>query len=227
MKAKILDIKTEAENIKLFKLELKEKLSFLPGQSIALTIHDPQANILNQKRYYSVASSPDQQHVELLIKDTSSHSGHYVYEHLAVGDELEVEGPFGKMVLPQSFTRATFIAGGSGISPFLSMIRQLHKTQPNTPLHLFYSTKKVGEAAFHDEFTELHKKGSLTYVHTVTQEPTWKGNKGRITKEFLEKNLTTKEGIFFICGPSQMIKDTVEILKQLNIPESSIIIERY
>lgn len=229
MKLTIKDIKREAENIKLFRFTLQEPFSFFPGQSISLTINDPKNNIINQKRYYSIASSPTEtHHLDILVKDNpTSVVGHYVYTALQVGDSLDIQGPYGNMCLQTPPKNVTFIAAGSGVAPFLSMIKCIREKNPATDITLFYSTKKLEETAFYDEFTDLSHQGHFRYIHTLTQDQNWKGNKGRITKELLQKNLSTTEGLFFICGPTPMVKDMFTILKELGIEEEAIIIERY
>ena len=231
MKLTIQHIRQEAEAIKTIRLSIHGKnFSFLPGQSLAININDPKNNIPEQKRYYSIASSPHQTHyLELLIKDNpKSLVGHYLYEHLTPGDELDVEGPYGNMILPASnVQRVTLIAAGSGIAPLMSITRYLQEKNQNAAITLFYSTKTSSEIAFLDELEDLKHKKTFSYIHTITQDPHWNGNKGRITKNFLEKNLPSKEGVFFICGPTDMIKDTVTNLKELGVKENAIILEKY
>ena len=224
MKLPIINFTEEASNMKLLTLGRgRDSFTFHPGQSLVITIHAPEKNILNQKRYYSIVSSPLQKsYLEILLKDNpTSLVGHYLYEHLEVGDELEAEGPFGKMILPEHAPRLTLIAGGSGIAPFISMIRTIQ-----LPITLFYSTKKQDEIAFAKELEELHTSKKINYIHTLTQEQ-WNGTTGRIDKQFLEKNLLHKEGLFFICGPPQMVKDISVALQELGIKEESILYEEY
>ena len=150
MKLSINALRKEGSAIKLIRMNLKNPFSFLPGQSISINVHNLEKNIINQKRYYSLVSSPTQKdYLELLVKDNpTSLVAHYLYENLAVGEELDIEGPYGKLCLTQEHAPLTFIAGGSGIAPFISMIRYALSKNLSVPLPLFYSTKRIDEAAF-------------------------------------------------------------------------------
>ena len=169
----------------------------------------------------------EKESIQVLIKDNlTSLVGHHLYETITPLQGFEVEGPYGNMTLKEIPSSITFLAGGSGIAPFMSMIRYLKSNYPAVSLHLFYSTKTKAEIAFYEELQALHVSHELSYVHTLTQE-SWRGQHGMINKEFLERNGLVRDGIFFICGPSQMVKDLSLVLRELGIKGESIIFEKY
>ena len=221
MKATITSIQQEGATHKIISFKT-EQFTFLPGQSIAITVTIPEKNILNQKRYYALASAPGQP-LELLIKDSASSTGHAFYEHLQKGQTYEIEGPFGKVVLPENYSKIILVAGGSGIAPCMSIIRAKAGT---TPILLFYSTKTLGDTPYVQQLGEVVKKG-LVHVHTLTQEQHPEKNTGRITLDLLKKHLTSLEGVYLLFGPQQMNKDVAAFLKQLGVREESILFEVY
>ena len=230
MNLKIHPLRQIGNTIKIISLGLTgQSFPFRPGQAVALTINAPEHDILNQKRYYSLSSSPlTTTHLELLIKDNATSGvGHYLYNTLKKGQTLEISGPYGNMVLPEKIPASiTLIAGGSGIAPLMSILRYLTTTNSSTKISVLYSTKTLKETAYRDELQTLASQAKITYISTLTEE-SWGGTTGRILRPFLEQHLPTKEGIFFICGPKDMIKDTSQALKDIGVQEQSIIIERY
>src|SRR5579871_1250612 len=98
-------------------------LKFYPGQSIAVTFpEDP------KKRHYSISSSPTEgSHVEITVKAEKGSALAQTLHHLKTGVILDIEGPFGGgLSLPEPLTDSlVFIAAGTGITPFRSMIRFL------------------------------------------------------------------------------------------------------
>ncbi|MFA4887490.1 MAG: FAD-dependent oxidoreductase [Candidatus Nanoarchaeia archaeon] len=221
MRATITSIKQEGTSQKIVTLQT-EPFSFLPGQSIAINVNIPDKNILHQKRYYAIASAPGQA-LELLIKDSTSTLGHTFYEHLKEGQEHTFEGPYGKIVLPETFSRIILIGGGSGIAPCMSIIRTHYG---KTPILLFYSTKILADTPYLPELEDLTKKG-LLHVHALTQEPHPEKHQGRITLELLKKHLSSLEGVYLLYGPQPMIKDVAALLTQLGIQKEQILFEAY
>jgi predicted ferric reductase len=128
-----------------------------------------------------------------------------------VGTEAEIEGPFGKFSNPLQDKAQIWIAGGIGITPFLSMARSLTGSEPQ--IDLYYCFKEQSEAVFVEELHHLAK-----IHHNFRVIPFCSSTQGRIDVSFLEKEskgLNGKE--IFICGPITMIHSLSSSLNKQHV----------
>ncbi len=131
----------------------------------------------------------------------------HLTEKLAVGDLLEVKGPYGHFVLPSSFTRALFIAGGSGVTPFLSMLQEQQKAGWPTPISLLDFNRTGVEQILKAELDALiaSSGGKLEIVHVLDDAQA--GPKGPPSKDVLGALLAgqAQPDVVAMCGPQPMM----------------------
>lgn len=131
----------------------------------------------------------------------------HLTEKLAVGDVLEVKGPFGHFILPAGFKRALFIAGGSGITPFLSMLEEQKKLGWPAPIALLDFNRTAVEQIFKAELDALvaSSGGKLTITHLLDDGAD--GPKGPPSKDVLNALLAGQEqpDVVAMCGPQPMM----------------------
>lgn len=223
IQVKVTSIKPATNKIKIFRLEYGNgEYNFRPGQWIDLYAPIEGKNIGG----YTIISSADESgFIELAIKESSNHPvTRYLHNDLSVGDTLQITQGQGKFFLqddllesPASFT---FIAGGIGITPILSMFRSIDKNL--TPVKLFYSVSNEEDLVLRDELAPFA-------IFTVTKEnsASWTGEKTRINLELLQKYNTDFNSHFFICGPRAMIDSTVDELKNYGVPSARIHFEKW
>lgn len=224
IKAVVISAEQISSNLRVIKFSLPNNFSFVPGQSIALHINKKEAGIENETRYFSIASLPNKLFVEILIKhNPQSAVSNYLFSTLKEKDDLEVSGPYGKAVFRSDAGHLTLIAGGTGIAPFVSMIRHASENKLPMPIHLVYSSKKADDFAFK---SELDNTKNLKVDYIATQEDNWEGHKKRINLDYIQEKLAN-EGLFYICGPKQMVSDVAGYLKEFGVPEENIIFEKY
>jgi len=137
-----------------------------------------------------------------------------------VGSILLISGPFGYFTQDINTNPVVYIAGGIGVTPFMSRI--LHEDNKREQW-LFYTNKTFGSAAFE---TSLRQSLKNRYVPIYSREeysPTIKGEFGHIKSEMFIKYLSDPKAYsYYICGPQTMIKSVTKELKQLGISEQSI-----
>jgi len=228
--ATVLETEYVSPSLRLVRMIPYGKVNFIPGQSIALHLNKAEHGIVNETRYFSITTPPEAATLlEILIKfNPDSKASSYLFNVLKEGDDLEISGPYGKAFLKYDVKSITLIAGGSGISPFISMIRQIMQNQTKMPVHLIYSVKKSEDFAFKvelDTFALTNPNLKLNYI--ATQDSNWNGYKKRIDEAYLSSLIQNKEGLFYVCGPKQMIVDFSNYLKNLGIAEENILFERY
>lgn len=177
---------------------------------------------------YSIASAPGETArdgaLEFLVKvDGSSRFGRIV-DGLAPGDLIRVEGPAGTFTLSDSLptTPLLFIAGGTGIAPVRSMIRDLVDARHAAPLALVYSARRPGEFAYLQELRGLAEEKRLALTLTLTGDAEdWEHARGRTGPGHLS-DLVTPETLAYICGPPAMVKDVPAALTSIGLPRARI-----
>ncbi len=180
---------------------------------------------------YSIASAPrdtaEHGFLEFLVKvDGSTRFGSVVTD-LRAGAPLVVTGATGRFVLPSGDVknRLLFIAGGTGIAPVRSMIREyLHRLHRLRPA-LVYSARTPEEFAYAEEFRALADKGKVDLTLTLTGDAKdWRHARGRTGDRHLAE-LATPRTLCFVCGPPSMVTDVPQALMRLGIPRTQIVTE--
>lgn len=131
----------------------------------------------------------------------------HLTEKLAVGDVLEVKGPYGHFVLPQTFSRALFIAGGSGVTPFLSMLEEQKQKGWPSPISMLDFNRTGAEQILKAELDALvaSSAGKLEIIHLLDDAPN--GLKGPPSKDVLGALLAgqSQPDVVAMCGPQAMM----------------------
>jgi len=141
---------------------------------------------------------------------------HWLYDHAQVGDVLELGAPFGEMVLAEQQQDYLFLAAGSGITPFISLIREWTRLGPHVQgrVTLLYWAKTAAELCFTDELRALAAKHPQLNVHLIlTQEASdTTPAQGRINAEMLTRlvpDLTART--VYACGPADFVRTAKQL----------------
>jgi ferredoxin-NADP reductase len=218
-------VATPSANI--IRIELDETpFPYQPGQAAAIGLADGDLRVP-----YSIASAPlesqRERYLEFLVRQDPASR----LIDIKGGTQLAVEGPFGTFTFPRSPTEKhfLFVAGGIGIAPLRSMIRQaVMLRQPGT-LRLLYSARSPDDFAYLSELRALENEGHLELALTATREAPsrWLGERGRITPDRLAPLISTPETLCFVCGPTSMVDAVPRMLKDLGIESMRIRIEEW
>jgi ferredoxin-NADP reductase len=185
------------------------------------------------RKPYSIASAPWEvqntgvMQVLVQIDDSGALDPHL--ELAAPGTQLDVEGPFGTFQLPAETDRrpVLFIAGGTGIAPFRSMIMERLARPGAQQVVLVYSVRAPDEFAFRSELDALQRAGRIVPYFTVTRDTTWSGRRGRIDEGLLAEALPSTDANCFVCGPPLLVNESFALLRSIGVSESQIQIEKY
>jgi ferredoxin-NADP reductase/nitrite reductase/ring-hydroxylating ferredoxin subunit len=226
--------KVEGTDIMTFKIE-RGKLDYSAGQFGYFKLHGVSGDPKGPIRHFSFASSPTEQDHILIstrIRDTP------YKEQLAsieIGTEIQAWGPQGEFVLHSNHSKpAVFLSGGIGVTPFRSMIK--YATDKHLPISIamFDSNRNEKNILYKNEFDKWAAENkNLKIVYAVTDEASsfWKGERGRISKEMLQRHIdgdVINNSIFYICGPPGMLNAMQDLLqKDLQIPKERIKIEEF
>lgn len=229
---KLVSKREVANQTMAFDLEKPTDFSFEAGQNIDLfLINPPETDAEGNKRTFSIASSPDEDLITIAtrMRDTAFKR---VLAQLPIGAEIEMEGPFGDVVLHSNSEKpAVLLAGGIGITLFRSMIKDASARQLDTPILLFYSNRRPEDTPFLTELMEI-KNPHYQFVGTMTNmsdsSEQWTGETGYINKEMLTKYIPDLLlPTYYIAGPPGMVSALKSMLLESGINRDNIRIEEF
>lgn len=199
---------------------------FQAGQYITLYL---EIGRIRTSRPYSISSSPAQtafyditvRRVEQGLVST------FLLDRVKAGTEIESSGPAGHFYFNPVIHDRTVVclAGGSGITPIMSMIREASQRGLDRAIHLFYGNKSADDVIFHDELSAIAKKHPNIHYVPVIENPAkgYSGACGYITADMIKKTMGDLGGkTFFICGPKGMYDFCLPELKSLGLPARKV-----
>jgi ferredoxin-NADP reductase len=191
----------------------KCRFRFEAGQHISLSIAGDY-----QSREYSIYSAEDASNLELLVKEVDGGYFSPRLRTLKKGDKVEIHGPFGRFCLDakrKETHQHVFIASGTGIAPFHSMI----KTHHGINYQIIHGVK-YGNEAYEREDYEAGR------YFLCTSRDSAGDYKGRLTG-YLQEAKFEPNTCFYLCGNSDMIFDAMEILKEKGFNRDDVTVEVY
>ena len=223
-----------AEGTMAFHFAKPEDFQFRAGQSVDLTLLDPsETDAEGATRTFSLASAPFEDHLMIAtrMRDTAFKR---VLRKVPLGLQVKIDGPGGSFVLHRKPEKpAILLAGGIGITPFRSVIRQAaHESAPHQ-IYLFYSNRRPEDAPFLDALASAAKQNSnFHFVGTMTEieksRREWKGETGFIDKNMLTKHLPALQGgIYYVAGPPAMVAAMRSMLVEADVDEDDIRTEEF
>nr|WP_225122687.1 FAD-dependent oxidoreductase [Bradyrhizobium sp. BRP22] len=213
-----------------FHLEKPDGFIFEASQAAYLTL--PALNEGDTKgrvRTFSIASEPEDPDLVIAIRLTGS-AFKRALAKLPDGSIVELEGAYGDLTLHDDATRpAVLLAGGIGITPFRSMIREYTRRRQGRDLTLFYSNRSVQDAAFLSELQALARENArFGLVATMTDAGDWQGERGPITREMIERHIGGLAGsVFYLAGPPAMVAAMAAMLKGSGVRREDIRAEEF
>jgi len=232
------DIFDYTYDIKQFRLKFEgsQQMKYTPGQYVQVLAPRYEKSSDEVYRAYSISSDPaDKSMIELIVRRVPDGiCTTYLFDYLAKGEKVKVNGPYGQFYLRDTAAPIIFIAGGSGIAPIKCMLHHM-KNMGNTRKSIFFfgtrTTKDLFLVEEMQKFEELLKQ--FTFVPVVSQpegETKWNGVTGRVTnaaEDYLKKQDDASQYEGYLCGSPGMIESSIEILKKFGIPEAKIYYDKF
>ncbi len=216
---KILEAHFITHDVKRFVVEKPEGYDFIPGQATEVAINLPEWK--DKARPFTFTNLPEQNYLEFMIKIYDDHGG--VTAKLGstnAGAELILHDVFGAI---QFQGPGVFIAGGSGITPFISIFRDLYKKQQLRGNRLIYSNKTSEDIIMGPELFKMLKKD---FVNVFSRENVIGYNERHIDREFLIENIVNFGQKFYLCGPHEFVKSISNHLIKLGATPDTVIFEK-
>lgn len=220
----------ESDTISTLKLTLPDGMvpSYHPGQFI--NIYFPELNTPEGKAY-SISGAPHENVLNITIKAMGGFSCRLC--SLCPGDTIEASLPYGYFYSESEESNLVMIAGGIGITPFLSMIRDFIERSSPRKLALFYSSRTYADLVFKKEFDQIQKRHkNFNGFYFVTREKKSdlsvihnRMNISDILGNGQHRNIAGRE--FLICGSISFVSDIWKGLRAAGVPEELIYTEAF
>jgi len=203
-------------NVKRFVTEKPAEFGFKPGQATLVELPD----MPGDKHPFTFTSLPEDSELEFIIKTYPQRHG--VTDHLRdyqAGNELLLGDPWGAITYKGP---GTFIAGGAGITPFISILRQLERDERAEGHELWFSNRTDEDVFLVDELRAI--LGDKVHF-LITKQPSAAYRHARIDRRFIEENVRDFRQYFYVCGPKKMVEQIAEILEECGAAKNRIVRE--
>lgn len=222
----LAEIIKETPDVTIFRYRAADnsRLDFEPGMFLMLTYANEKTGE-KVTRAFSIASTPNSDTIDFFV-----HMIHGAItsklEIANVGDMYYMTGPHGQFKLSNEDKKVLFIAGGTGLAPFMSMLEYIDSNKLDTDIIMLYSVRRPDEIIRKERLTELASNIHLKTTITVTRPEdtdTWDSEKGHIDAEMVKRHVNDIETrTVYICGPLPFVKAMKDTLTQLNVTQEKI-----
>ena len=201
-------------------------LDYKPGQFLALAMLRDGRMV--EPHPFTIASSPTSEDLTVSVKAVGDFTA--TIKDTNPADYAYIGAPYGTFsFINHDSPNLLFIAGGIGITPFMSMLRYMRDRKLERNVLLIWGNKTEQDIAFRSELEKMAaERPSLRVVHVLSNQPGWPGEKGYLDAEILRKYLEGFENPqVFVCGPPVMMTKVIRALRQIGVPRKRIHFERF
>lgn len=209
----------------VFKAVDGTEIDFTPGMFAMLQYVDKSGG-KNISRAFSIANSPPSDHLEFIIALIHGQLTSKL-EEAKIGDKYLVSAPYGQFKFEINASKKfLFLAGGTGLAPFMSMLRYAKQLNADIDTNLIYSTKYANEMIYREELADYEKASECKLAITVTRPQEgdgWTGLRGHVDAAMIQNAAPDfMERISYICGPPAFVKAMKDALIGLGVDAKSI-----
>jgi ring-1,2-phenylacetyl-CoA epoxidase subunit PaaE len=231
-------IKRTPDAISIVFEQSEESIKYLSGQFLTLIL---QINGEEVRRAYSLNSSPYvDENLSVTIKRVEGGLvSNYLNDSAKAGDTIKVMeamGHFTTDFLPKNKRHIIMFAGGSGITPMISIVRSLLHEEPESIASLIYCNRNIESIIFEDQLEKIQNsfEGRFHMIHILDSAPmNWQGPSGFLNKEMLTKlferipDWGIDNTTHLMCGPEGMMNNVQTLLEEHHIPPEKIFRESF
>lgn len=231
LKAKVIDIINYSENVRLFRFKPEKRIPrFKSGQFLHLAIdpYDPSFN-WPESRVFSIMNSPSRsEYIEILVSKVGKFTSR-MFNEIKLNDNVWIKLAYGTFNFDDSINQNTvLIAGGTGISPFVSFLQYAIDNNLNPAIHLNYGVRNTDLIIVEDLIKEAEQKLPNFNYRIHVERIKGDGSKSNLllgflpVKDIVQNSLKVENPIFYLSGPPAMITSFDKELKDQGIESQNI-----
>jgi benzoate/toluate 1,2-dioxygenase reductase component len=219
-----IDHVSETSTYFSIRLDDRAALGFLPGQYVNIEVPGT-----DQTRSYSFSSGPRADEAAFLLRNTPTGAlPTYLRERAKVGDRIQFHGPLGSFYLRPLQRPVLFLAGGTGLAPFLSMLDKLAQEGAEHPIHLIFGVTNDADLIRMDELEHYTKQlPTFSFTCTVADDGGSYPNKGYVTRYIQPEHLNGGDVDVYLCGPPPMVDAVRAYLTAQNVAPANFYFEKF
>lgn len=210
------------ETVDTFTITVKGNKEFKAGQFCFLRLNK---NKLHARHPFTISSAPGDD-----FRFTIKLAGRFTEtaKELKEGDEIFIDGPFGKFI-PEPEKDLVFIAGGVGITPFMSILRDHIKRGISQNITLIYGSRTEADIIFKDEIEAINQPWfKKVYMLNDISNMTMECEQGFISQDIIKKYVNNpSEALYYICGPERMKDTAKKVLKDVGVKQKNVFVEDF
>jgi ferredoxin-NADP reductase len=217
VKLKLNARKVESPGVESFIFKPEEPLFWKAGQFLHYVLNHAPTDDRGSDRWFTIASAPYERHVMVTTRFNSKRSSTFkkTLRALKPGDSIEVSDLDGDFIVSDPKKLYVFIAGGIGITPFRSILKQAEHQEKQLRVTLLYANRKV-VAAYKKEFDAMAKRNPHLKIHYLFHPQ-------RIDKKIVKELVPDlKKTLFYVSGPEPMVESIGKMLQQIGVPKKRI-----
>lgn len=219
-KVQILEVFPVTHDVKCFRTEKPDDYTFEPGQATEVFLDSEEWK--DEGRPFTFTNQPEDVYLEFIIKEYPDHEGVTRELHtLNPGDHLLVSEVFGAIKYSGP---GLFIAGGAGVTPFISILRKLYQEHATDHNSMIFANRTSADIILHDELKDI-LGDRLTNI--LSDESSDKYRSGMVSRELIVDHLKRPHEKIYLCGPPPMMEAVHKHLTELEISGDSIIEEEF
>ena len=204
----------------VLRLDVPDRVAHLPGQHYAVRLTAPDGYVA--QRSYSIVSSPDDPLVELFVErlDEGEVSS-FLADVVEPGDELEIQGPIGGWFVWAGDQPALCVGGGTGVAPFVAMVRHARQGGRLDLLRLAVSARTLASLPYAEEFLAVGATIALSRETGPHGRPA-----GRLSADDV-RPLIRAGATAYVCGSAGFAESASALLVDLGVPAADVRVERF
>lgn len=215
---RIQSVEPVTHDVLQFETDKPDQFDFKPGQATEVSIN--KEGWKEEQRPFTFTSLPKNDVLQFTIKTYPERDSVTAkLRELQPGDEFILHDVFGAI---QYQGEGVFIAGGAGVTPFISILRDLRDKDKIGNNRLIFSNKTRKDIILKEEFREMLGEN---FVNIISEEQTDKYPNGHVSKDFLQAQVNEFDQKFYVCGPPPMVDHVLEQLKELGVKKEDIVVE--
>jgi ferredoxin-NADP reductase len=224
---KIQEIIPRTADITSFRFPRPAEFVYKPGQFFFVALKQGGKEL---NKHFSFSSSPTEAGFIEFTKKLTDHEYSMALKAAKVDDWARIDGPYGTFTFEGEYPKIALLAGGIGVTPFMSICKNATDKQLTAQITLFLGCRTPDDIPFRMELEAMQQTNKNLKLHFVVNQPApdWKGAVGIITADMIQKELPDyKDNIFYCCGPPGMVAAMEKLIDSIGLPKAQLKLEYF